>query len=302
MNKLLIAVVGPTGIGKTTLAIAIAKHYKTEIVSADSRQFYKEMKIGTAVPSSKELQEIPHHFIQHLSIRQDYSVGNFEKEAIARLKILFEKNSVVVLVGGSGLYVDAVVSGLDNFPKVNSKIRTDLNNTLKQKGFPVLQQRLQQLDPEYYKKVDLENPHRVIRALEVCIASGLPYSSFLNQKKTERFFKTLTVGIQAEREIIYSRINQRVDNMIADGLLDEATKLYPEKSLNALQTVGYREIFEHLDGKFDLDYAISEIKKNTRRFAKRQLTWYRKRDDILWVPYDLPSEKILKKIQQQITT
>ncbi len=302
MNKLLIAVVGPTGIGKTTLAIAIAKHYKTEIVSADSRQFYKEMKIGTAVPSSKELQEIPHHFIQHLSIRQDYSVGNFEKEAIARLKILFEKNSVVVLVGGSGLYVDAVVSGLDNFPKVNSKIRTDLNNTLKQKGFPVLQQRLQQLDPEYYKKVDLENPHRVIRALEVCIASGLPYSSFLNQKKPERFFKTLTVGIQAEREIIYSRINQRVDNMIADGLLDEATKLYPEKSLNALQTVGYREIFEHLDGKFDLDYAISEIKKNTRRFAKRQLTWYRKRDDILWVPYDLPSEKILKKIQQQITT
>lgn len=297
MNKLLIAVVGPTGIGKTTLAIAIAKHYKTEIVSADSRQFYKEMKIGTAVPSSKELQEIPHHFIQHLSIRQDYSVGNFEKEAIARLKILFEKNSVVVLVGGSGLYVDAVVSGLDNFPKVNSKIRTDLNNTLKQKGFPVLQQRLQQLDPEYYKKVDLENPHRVIRALEVCIASGLPYSSFLNQKKPERFFKTLTVGIQAEREIIYSRINQRVDNMIADGLLDEATKLYPEKSLNALQTVGYREIFEHLDGKFDLDYAISEIKKNTRRFAKRQLTWYRKRDDILWVPYDLPSEKILKKIQ-----
>ncbi len=301
MNKLLIAVVGPTGIGKTALAIAIAKHYETEIVSADSRQFYKEMKIGTAVPSSEELQEVPHHFIQQISIDQDYSVGDYEREAIVLLKSLFKKNSVVVLAGGSGLYVDAVVSGLDRFPEVDGTIRKELNYTLKQEGLQVMQERLQLLDPEYYQKVDLENPHRVIRALEVCIASGLPYSSFLNRKKTERFFKTLTVGIQAEREIVYSRINQRVDNMIEEGLLAEAKKLYPKKYLNALQTVGYREIFAYLEGKFELAFAISEIKKNTRRFAKRQLTWYRKREDILWVSHDLPAKKAIEKIQEYLT-
>ncbi len=300
MNKLLIAVVGPTGIGKTTLAIAIAKHYQTEIVSADSRQFYKEMNIGTAVPSFEELQEVPHHFIQHISIENDYTVGDFEKEAISRLADLFKKNDIAVLVGGSGLYMDAVVTGLDSFPKVDSGVREDLNKVLEQEGLPELQHRLQRLDPDYYQKVDLENPHRVIRALEVCITSGLPYSSFLNKVKPDRFFKTLTVGIRAERATIYARINQRVDLMIQNGLLEEATQLYPKRTLNALQTVGYRELFDYLEGKFDLDFAISEIKKNTRRFAKRQLTWYRKRDAILWVPHDLAAEKSIAQIHQYI--
>ncbi|UII75607.1 tRNA (adenosine(37)-N6)-dimethylallyltransferase MiaA [Flagellimonas sp. HMM57] len=299
-GKILIAVVGPTAIGKTRLGITIASHFKTEITSADSRQFFREMNIGTAVPSPDELMAVPHHFIQHKSIFEPYSVGDFERDTIDLLKTLFRKNDFVVMVGGSGLYVDAVVKGLDKFPEVDSKVRESLRLQLRQNGLSSLQEELQQRDPTYYESVDIENPHRVIRALEICITANKPYSSFLNKKKESRNFKTIYVGITADREIIYERINQRVDTMMDTGLLEEAKKLYRDKHLNALQTVGYRELFQYFDGNFTLDFAISEIKKNTRRFAKRQLTWLRKNNDILWVNHDEASSSILEKVTAKI--
>ncbi|MBS9463085.1 tRNA (adenosine(37)-N6)-dimethylallyltransferase MiaA [Flagellimonas sp. 389] len=299
-GKILIAVVGPTAIGKTRLGITIASHFKTEIVSADSRQFFREMNIGTAVPSPDELMAVPHHFIQHKSIFEPYSVGDFERDTIDLLKTLFRKNDFAVMVGGSGLYVDAVIKGLDKFPEVDSKVRESLRLQLRQNGLSSLQEELKQKDPTYYESVDIENPHRVIRALEICITANKPYSSFLNKKKESRNFKTIYVGITADREIIYERINQRVDAMMDTGLLEEAKKLYRDKHLNALQTVGYRELFQYFDGNFTLDFAISEIKKNTRRFAKRQLTWLRKNDDILWVNHDEASSSILEKVTAKI--
>jgi len=298
-KKTLISVVGPTAIGKTALAIKMAKHYGTEIISADSRQFYKEMSIGTAVPSPEELASVTHHFIQHKSIFEEYTVGDFEREAIEKLATLFLDNDIVVMVGGSGLYVDAIKDGLDAFPSIDPKIRETLNKTLITEGILSLQERLKVLDRDYYDQVDLNNPHRLIRALEVCIGSGLPYTSFLNQKKPERNFKTITIAINAEREIIYDRINQRVDIMLEQGLLEEVASLTEQQALNALQTVGYRELFSYFKGDFDLDTAIAEIKKNTRRFAKRQLTWLRKKEDILWVDYKYNLNEILEKIAQR---
>ncbi|RYC52888.1 tRNA (adenosine(37)-N6)-dimethylallyltransferase MiaA [Flagellimonas olearia] len=299
-SKVLIAVVGPTAIGKTALGILLAKHFKSEIVSADSRQFFKEMEIGTAVPSSEELKAVPHHFIQHKSIFEPYSVGDFEKETIALLNALFQKMDVAIMVGGSGLYVDAVVSGLDEFPDVDPKTRESLNERLEKEGLKSLQDELKKRDPAYYHIVDLENPHRLIRALEVCITANKPYSSFLNQNKPQRAFKTLYVGIEAPRETIYERINTRVDLMMEAGLLEEAKKLHPHKHLNALQTVGYKELFEYLDGHCSLEIAVSEIKKNTRRFAKRQLTWLRKNENILWVNHDTKPTDILTAVSDQL--
>ncbi|MCR9262831.1 MAG: tRNA (adenosine(37)-N6)-dimethylallyltransferase MiaA [Flavobacteriaceae bacterium] len=299
-SKVLIAVVGPTAIGKTALGILLAKHFKSEIVSADSRQFFKEMEIGTAVPSSEELNAVPHHFIQHKSIFEPYSVGDFEKEAIALLGRLFQKMDVAIMVGGSGLYVDAVVSGLDEFPEVSPKTRESLNEQLEKEGLKSLQDELKKRDPVYYRIVDLENPHRLIRALEVCITANKPYSSFLNQNKPQRAFKTLYVGIEAPRETIYERINTRVDLMMEAGLLEEAKKLHPHKHLNALQTVGYKELFEYLDGHCSLEIAVSEIKKNTRRFAKRQLTWLRKNENILWVNHDTKPTDILAAVSDRL--
>tara|TARA_R110000744_G_scaffold252819_2_gene368538 strand:+ start:1320 stop:2243 length:924 start_codon:yes stop_codon:yes gene_type:complete len=301
-TKVLLAVVGPTAIGKTALGIQLAKHFDTEIISADSRQFFKEMEIGTAVPSTEELNEVPHHFIQHKSIFEPYSVGDFEKEAILLLNDLYQKKDVAVMVGGSGLYVDAVISGLDEFPEVDPHIRETLNQELEKNGLELLQKELKQRDPEYYKTVDLENPHRLIRALEVCRATDKPYSSFLNQRKPERPFKSLYIGIDAPREVVYDRINARVDFMMEAGLFEEVKKLYSHKKLNALQTVGYKELFEYIDGKCSLEFAISEIKKNTRRFAKRQLTWLRKNESILWVPYDGKPEKVLQMVTDRLKT
>jgi len=299
-SKVLLAVVGPTAIGKTALGILLAKHFKTEIISADSRQFFKEMQIGTAVPSEEELKEAKHHFIQHKSIFEPYSVGDFEKEAIQLLEDLFQQKDLVVMVGGSGLYVDAVVSGLDEFPEVDPKIREALNLQLEEKDLKSIRDELEKRDPEYYKTVDLENPHRLIRALEVCIAAGKPYSAFLNQTKPKRPFISLYIGIDAPREVIYERINARVDLMMEAGLLDEAKRLFPYKHLNALQTVGYKELFEYLDGHCSLEFAISEIKKNTRRFAKRQLTWLRKNKNILWVNHNTKPQDILESITNQL--
>ena len=299
-TKTLISIVGPTAIGKTRLAIAVAQYFDTVIISADSRQFYEEMSIGTAVPSKDELETVAHHFIQHKNILDEYSVGDFEKEVLSLLKKLFVEKDIVVMVGGSGLYTDAVVKGLHNFPKVNPSIREGLNTILEEKGIHELQDKLRKLDPFYAENVDLDNPHRLIRALEVSIGTGKPYSSFLNKVKPQRFFDTLTLGISADREMIYDRINQRVDQMMEEGLLLEANSLKEHKERNALQTVGYKELFSYLDGKWDLPTAISEIKKNTRRFAKRQLTWFRKREDILWVKYDEPDASVLEKINNQL--
>ena len=281
-KKILLTVVGPTAIGKTSLAIDLALHFGTEIISCDSRQFFKEMSIGTAVPSSEELAQVKHHFIQHKSIFDTYSVGDFERDAITLLKELFKQHNVVIMVGGSGLYADTVVYGLDDFPEVSPEIRNELNELYQKQGITYLQTRLKDLDPIQYTQIDVQNPQRMMRALEVCIASGKPYSSFLNKKETLRDFTNITIGLTAEREVVYNRINERVELMLEKGLLIEAQTLFPHKKLNALQTVGYRELFNFFEGKTSLDFAIEEIKKNTRRFAKRQYTWFHKNKDINW--------------------
>ena len=272
MSNFLINIIGPTAIGKTALSLKIAQHFNTEIISADSRQFYKEMSIGTAVPEKEEIAQAPHHFIQHISIEEDYSVGDFEKEAIAKLEALFKDHNVTIMVGGSGLYVKSVIKGLDDFPEVDATFRANLNKHLEEDGIDWLQQRLFALDPEYYKTADVQNPHRLIRALEICMSTGEPFSSFLNRDKPDRNFETINIGLTADRDIIYDRINRRVDIMIEKGLVEEARILYPKKHLNALNTVGYKELFRYFDGEWDIKMATSEIKKNTRRFAIRQLT------------------------------
>lgn len=301
MYNFLINIIGPTAIGKTSLAIHAAKHFQTEILSADSRQFFREMKIGTAVPEDDELKAAPHHFIQHISVEDKYSVGDFEKEAIRKLDELFEKKDIAILVGGSGLYIKAVTEGLDDFPEIDPKFRERLNKHLQDDGIDWLQQKLFILDPDYYKSIDIHNPHRLIRALEICMATGKTFTSFLDREKQGRNFETINIGLTAEREIIYERINQRVDLMIGTGLVEEARKLYPKRDLNALNTVGYKELFAYFDGEMDLETAISEIKKNTRRFAKRQLTWFRKDNSIKWFEYDEKPDKVIEYIEERIS-
>ncbi len=298
----LISIVGPTAIGKTALSIKLAKHFKTEIISADSRQFYKEMKIGTAVPSSEELSQIKHHFIHHKSIEDNYNVGAFEKEVIQRLDSLFKTHNVVVMVGGSGLYIDAVTKGLDYFPEIDASVREGLNKRLKTEGLHSLQNQLKELDIDSYNKIAIDNPHRVIRALEICIGTGKPYSSFLNKEKVKRNFNLITIGLTADRETIYNRINKRVDILMHNGLLNEVKGLKTKQHFNALNTVGYKELFKHLNEEWTLDVAVSEIKKNTRRFAKRQLTWFKKDKSILWFDYDIDFNKIIEALLNELET
>ncbi len=300
--KYLISIVGPTAIGKTSLSIKLAQHYNTEIISADSRQFFKEMQIGTAAPTPQELAEAKHHFIHHKSIQEEYSVGSFEKDAIQKLEELHKMHDVVIMVGGSGLYVDAVTKGLDYFPDVDKSIREKLNIRLKNEGLETLQKQLKELDEATYNTIALKNPQRVIRALEVCIGTGKPYASFINKEKNRRPFKTITIGLTADRDIIYNRINTRVDIMLEEGLLDEVKKLIPNKKLNALNTVGYKEIFNYFSETWSLEFAISEIKKNSRRFAKRQLTWFKRNEKTLWFDYKTALEPIIKKITHEINT
>ncbi|MDD5150770.1 MAG: tRNA (adenosine(37)-N6)-dimethylallyltransferase MiaA [Flavobacterium sp.] len=293
MAKYLITIIGPTAIGKTSLSIALAQHFNCEIISCDSRQFFKEMRIGTAVPSEEELAGAQHHFIQNKSIFENYTVGDFEKEAISKLDELYLANDFVVMVGGSGLYVDAVLKGFDEFPEIDIAVREEVKINYEKLGIEYLQTELEKLDSNYFSVVAKENPQRMMRALEVCIGSGKPYSSFLNQKKNTRNFTPILIGLEAERSVIYDRINQRVDIMMNEGLLAEAKNLLPQKDLNALQTVGYRELFSYFESEITLEFAIEEIKKNTRRFAKRQLTWFKRNETTKWFDYLTDRKKII---------
>ncbi len=275
-DNVLIIIGGPTASGKTELAIRLARHFNTEILSCDSRQFYREMSIGTAKPTAEELAQAPHHFIDSLSIQDEYSVGDYEKNALALLEQLFAKHEVVIMVGGSGLYQRAVTEGLDDFPEVPLEVRKQVEEWYEKKGIIALQERLKEVDPDYYEEVDLQNPHRLIRALSVFEASGRAFSAFRNNASQDRPFFPIYLELKWEREVLYDRINRRVDLMIKNGLLDEARALYPMKELSALQTVGYQELFDHFDGKTTLEEAIGLIKRNSRRYAKRQLTWSRR--------------------------
>lgn len=278
--KNLISVVGPTGIGKTRLAIDLAKHFNTEIISCDSRQFFKEMKIGTAAPSEEELAEAPHHFIGSLSVQDYYSIGQYEEDALKKLNELFEKHDTVILVGGSMMYEKAVLEGLNDLPEANAENQEKLQNILDSDGIEKLQEILKVLDPEYYAVVDIHNHRRLLRAIDVIWQTDTKYSELIAVSQDSRDFNVIRIGIEAPREELYDRINRRVDIMMEKGLLEEARRLEEFKDLTALNTVGYSELFKYFDGEWDLDFAISEIKKNSRRYAKRQLTWYRKANDI----------------------
>ena len=298
MDKFLITIVGPTAIGKTSLSITLAQHFNCDIISCDSRQFFKEMTIGTAVPSFLELAAAKHHFIQNKSIFENYTVGDFEKEAIAKLDELFLTNDYVVMVGGSGLYVDSVLKGFDDFPEIKNSVREEVKMNYGKLGIDYLQTELKQRDPNYFSVVAKENPQRMMRALEVCIGSGKSYSSFLNQKKNIRNFTPILIGLEAERSVIYNRINQRVKIMMNEGLLAEAKDLLLHKDLNALQTVGYRELFSYFEDEISLEFAIEEIKKNTRRFAKRQLTWFKRNEETKWFDYLSDRNEIINYIEE----
>ena len=299
MSKYLITIVGPTAIGKTSLSIVLAQHFNCDIISCDSRQFFKEMQIGTAVPTTEELASAQHHFIQNKSIFENYTVGDFEKEAIAKLDELFLINDYVLMVGGSGLYVDAVLKGFDYFPEIDASVRDEVTSNYEKSGIEYLQTELEKRDPNYFEVVAKENPQRMMRALEVCLGSGKPYSSFLNQKKTTRNFTPILIGLEAERSTIYDRINQRVNSMMSEGLLAEAKDLFPHKDLNALQTVGYRELFRYFGGEISLDFAFEEIKKNTRRFAKRQLTWFKRNEGTKWFDYLTNRNEIISYLEEK---
>ena len=275
-TKTLIIVLGPTAIGKTSLSIQLAKHFNTEIISADSRQFYKELLIGAAPPSAKELSEVKHHFIQHLSVSQDYNVGKFEEDAIVKIEELFTKNDKVIVVGGSGLYIDAICKGFDKMPETPSEIREEVISLYKKNGIDFLQNEVQQKDPFFYNEVDRNNPQRLLRALEVMYSTNKTFSSFRNKKDKKRNFKIIKIGLETDRELLYNRINQRVDIMMENGLLQEVKSLTHFKNKNSLQTVGYKELFEHLEGKITLEETLNKIKQNSRRFAKRQITWFKK--------------------------
>lgn len=284
--KKLISIIGTTGIGKTKLAIEIAKHFETEIISCDSRQFFKEMNIGTATPSPEELAEVPHHFIGNLSVQDYYSIGRYEKEAIQKIEELFQKHDIIVLVGGSMMYEKAVIEGLHDLPEANEENQIKVEKILEEDGIEKLQNILQDLDPEYFNKVDKDNPRRLFRAIDIIWQTGKSYTQNISEQINQRDFEVIRIGLQAPRETIYERINQRVDLMVENGLLKEAESLIPFKNDLALQTVGYSELFKYFDGTWTLDFALEEIKKNSRRFAKRQLTWYRKEENITWVNFE----------------
>jgi tRNA dimethylallyltransferase len=298
MKNILIVLLGPTGVGKTDISIDIARHFNCEIISADSRQFFSEMKIGTAAPSDYQLAEIRHHFVRFLSVKDYYSSSLFERDVLNILPDLFTANNMVLLTGGSGMYIDAVCKGIDDIPDVDPLVRKKYNNKYREEGIEGLRLALKMLDPEYYKKVDLKNPKRIIRALEICETTGRPYSSFLTKQERERDFRIIKIGLERTRKGLYERINQRVDKMICEGLEEEAKSLFELKHLNALNSVGYKEFFDYFEGKISKEKAIELIKRNTRRFAKRQITWWAKDKEIRWFEADALQE-IIKYIDSQ---
>lgn len=295
--KNLISIVGTTGIGKTKLAIELAQHFGTEIISCDSRQFFKEMKIGTATPTDEELSQAKHHFIGNLSIQDYYSIGQYEKDAVQKLEQLFTQYDTVILVGGSMMYEKSVIERLHDLPEANAENQQKLENLLNTQGLASLQNLLFELDPEYHQIVDLENPRRLLRAIDVIWQTGKTYTENISSSVKKRDFNVFRIGISAPRETIYERINRRVDIMLENGLMEEAKNLLPYRNLVALQTVGYTELFKYFDGEWSLDFAVEEIKKNSRRFAKRQLTWYRKETNIHWVNFENAVEESLSLLK-----
>lgn len=283
MQPLLVVITGPTAVGKTELCVKIAQHFNTEIISADSRQFYKELSIGTAKPTLEEMKNIPHHFINNLSISEEYNANDFEKEALKLLEQLFQKHKIVILTGGSGLFIDALCNGFDiDLPGADKNIRVELENLYNKYGIEILQEKLKQLDPEFYKEIDLSNIKRLYRAIEVCIISKKPYSLLRHGKPQERPFKTLKIALNRDRDELFDRINKRVDIMIENGLIEEVKSVINYKKHNALKTVGYTELIEHIDGDTSLEKAIENIKTNTRRYAKKQINWFNKDNDYKW--------------------
>jgi len=285
-KPLLIVITGPTAIGKTSLAIKVATAFSTEIISADSRQFYEEMRIGTATPAAAELEAVPHHFIGHISIHDAYNVSRFEEDALKKLDQLFTTRNQIILTGGSGLYINAVCHGIDDLPDPDNGLRVKLQELYHTQGITALQDKVKEIDPEYYTGVDQSNPKRLLRAIEVCLTTGVTYSSLRKNKPKPRNFKVLKIGLTRDREELYRRIDHRVDKMMDEGFLSEAKALYPYRHLNALNTVGYKELFDHLDAKITLGEAVEKIKTNSRRYAKRQLTWFRKDPEINWFQAD----------------
>lgn len=285
MQPTLLLVCGPTAVGKTALAIELAKKYNTEIISSDSRQIYREMNIGTARPTAEEMYQVPHHLIGHVSIHQNYTVADFEKEAHQVAHKLFQKHNLLIMVGGSGLYCDAFCNGLDELPESQPEVKSQLMLLMQHEGIRSLQKKLEELDPEYYQLIDKNNPHRLIRAIEVCLLSGKKFSELRSGAKRKNNFRIIKIGLQLERSELYERINSRVLKMMESGLLKEAKSLEPFKHLKALKTVGYSELFDYFDNKMSLENAVQLIQQNTRRYAKRQLTWFRKDSEIHWINY-----------------
>ncbi len=295
----LIVIVGPTGSGKTSLAIRLARHYSAPIISTDSRQFYRGLPIGTAQPTTEELSLAEHHFIADREVDDDFNSGRYEHEALARLDELFKHHDIVVAVGGSGLYVQALCEGMDTLPEANEELRQSLKERLEREGLEPLFEELQRLDPNYAEVVDRHNPARVMRALEVCITSGKPYSEQRKGERQTRPFNIIKIGTDLPRDVLYERINLRVEMMLKDGLVAEAQAMLPKRYLNALQTVGYREMFDYFDGNSSLDEAVELIKRNSRRYAKRQLTWFRRDREIAWFsPHDI--EGVISHIDTKI--
>ena len=301
MPKTLIIITGPTGIGKTAAGIALARHLQTEIISADSRQIFKELTIGTAVPTKQELEAVKHHFIQSHSIHENYNASKFETEVMTLLSKLFQQFNEVVMVGGSMLYIDAICKGIDSMPDADQEIRESLKKQLQNEGIESLRLQLKKLDPEYYSNVDLKNPARIVHALEICLMTGKPYSSFRSNPKKERPFRIIKIGLNCDRDELHRRINQRVDQMVEAGLEKEARKVYPLRHLNALNTVGYREWFAYFDGEISREKAIELIKRNSRRYARKQLTWFRRDSEMHWFEPQQTSD-ILEFVNNKISS
>jgi tRNA dimethylallyltransferase len=299
MNNILIVILGPTGVGKSDISVDIARHFGSDIISADSRQFFREMKTGTAVPTDAQLAEIRHHFIRFMHISDYYSSSLFERDVLKLLPELFRKNRIVLMNGGSAMYIDAVCEGIDDIPDVDQSVRDKYNLKYKEEGIAGLRMALKLLDPEHYEVVDLKNPKRIIRALEICETTGRPYSSFLTKQKRERDFQIIKIGLERPRQELYDRINRRVDKMIDDGLENEARTLFDMRHLNALNSVGYREFFDYFEGKITREKAIDLIKRNSRRYAKRQMTWWGKDKEISWFAPEKVQE-IIKYIEERI--